>query len=196
MQLSEIITHYKSWQDQNVTSLETDVNLGLKKAAVLVPLIVHDHGIHILLNKRSEHLPNHAGQICFPGGHIDPKDQTPIETALREAEEEIALPREKVTVIGTLNQCKTITGFQITPVLAHIDPPLDLKPDPLEVSDYFEVPLSFILNPNHIKQQKITSNVENYFFFVIEFAHYRIWGATASILVNLAQVLQHDHKNY
>lgn len=191
MHIPDVINRYDKWRTQYPYCVQNMPDT-YTKAAVLVPLIAHEHGIHILLNRRAEHLRDHPGQICFPGGRLDPKDHSPEDTALREAYEEIALPLEKVNIIGRLNQCHTITGFTITPVLAHITPPFSLTLDPIEVVESFEVPLSFILNKQHIQKQSIHWHGQTHSYYVIEFAQYKIWGATASILVNLAEAISKD----
>jgi 8-oxo-dGTP pyrophosphatase MutT (NUDIX family) len=191
MHIPDIISRYDQWRTQYPYAAQNIVD-NYTKAAVLVPLVPHPHGIHVLLNRRAEHLRDHPGQICFPGGRFDPKDNSPEDTALREAQEEIALPLEKVTIIGRLNQCRTITGFEITPILAHVEPPFSLTLDPIEVIESFEIPLSFILNKQHVQQQIITWHGQTHSYYVIEFAQYKIWGATASILVNLAEAISKD----
>ncbi len=195
MLIPDIIQRFSDWRQNNSFCSPSKFSQTYTKASVLVPLISHDHGIHILLNRRAEHLRDHAGQICFPGGRFDPKDNCPEDTALREAQEEISLPPEQVNIIGQLNTCHTITGFEITPILAHIAPPIALRLDPIEVMESFEVPLSFVLNKRHIQKQSIFWKGESHSFYVIEFAHYRIWGATASILVNLAEALSGEVLN-
>lgn len=191
MHIPDIINRYEQWRIQYPYVVQNVLDTHTK-AVVLVPLITHSHGIHILLNRRAEHLRDHPGQICFPGGRFDPKDNSPEDTALREAHEEIALPREKISIIGRLNPCRTITGFEITPILAHVKPPYTLTLDPIEVVESFEIPLSFVLNKEHVQQQSINWHGQTHSYYVIEFEHYKIWGATASILVNLAQAISND----
>ena len=154
-------------------------------SAVLVPLVDRPDGLTILLTRRTDHLVVHAGQISFPGGRSEPGDRSPVETALRESEEEIGLERAKVAVLARLDNYLVGTGYRITPVLGLIRPPLDLRPDPFEVADIFEVPLDFALDPaNYRKDSRLVNGMERR-FNVLEYGGYYIWGATASILVSL-----------
>jgi len=167
----------------------TPPSAALRPAAVLVPLIDHPAGISVLLTQRTPHLSAHAGQISFPGGRIEDSDTDATEAALRETEEEIGLMREHVRVIGRLDTYVTGTGFEITPIVGIVKTPFRLAIDPFEVSEAFEVPLSFIVDPgNH---RRMTREVERRtrFFFVLPFENRNIWGATAGMLVNLAEVL-------
>ena len=123
-------------------------------AAVLIPLVMRDE-LMLLLTERSAHLSTHSGQIAFPGGRTDETDRDAIETALREAEEEIALPRQYVEVLGTLPTYVTGSAFIITPVVALVTPGFELAPNPGEVADVFEVPLGFLMNPAHHRRHEV-----------------------------------------
>ncbi len=162
----------------------------LTPAAVLVGLVEHPGGLTVLFTRRTDHLLHHAGQISFPGGHTDPGDGTPEETALRETEEEIGLHRRHVETLGRLNQYVTRTGFSITPVVALIKPPFELAPDPDEVEEAFEVPLDFLLDPaNHQRHSReIGGHIRE--FHAMPYEEYYIWGATAGMLINLYEVLR------
>src|ERR1044071_6328395 len=118
----------------------------LRPAAVLVPLVDHSHGMTVLLTQRTAHLTAHAGQISFPGGRIEAQDPDPESAALRETEEEVGLPPDRVSVIGRLDTYVTGTGFEIAPIVGLVDPPVPISIDPFEVAEAFEVPLSFILD--------------------------------------------------
>lgn len=162
----------------------------LTQAAVLVPLVDRSQGLTILLTRRTDHLQAHAGQISFPGGRCEPGDCDPVETALREAEEEIGLSRSLVTPIGRLDTYVTRTGFEVTPIVALVAPPPVLIPDPHEVAEVFEVPLDFILDPaSRQRHSRIYSGATRY-FYVFPWRDYYIWGATAGMLVNLADLLR------
>jgi 8-oxo-dGTP pyrophosphatase MutT (NUDIX family) len=144
----------------------------------------------VILTQRTTTLRRHAGQIAFPGGRIDPGDDGPVAAALREAEEEIALPRAAVEVIGTGDLYRTITGFEVTPVIGVVPPDLPLVPHEAEVADVFEVPLDFLLAPaNH---QRVAAEWQGQMrhYYEINWADRRIWGATAAMIVNLGQRLQ------
>lgn len=161
----------------------------LKPAAVLVPLVEHGAGFTVLLTQRSPDLRAHAGQISFPGGRIDPEDSSPEDAALREAHEEIGMPRESAELIGRLDTYEVRTGFAVTPVVGLIRPGFDVVPERGEVADVFEVPLSFVLNPeNHERHSRLIRGKRRY-FYVLPFEERYIWGATAGMLVNLYEVL-------
>jgi 8-oxo-dGTP pyrophosphatase MutT (NUDIX family) len=161
----------------------------LRPAAVLVPLIDRVEGMSILLTQRTAHLTAHAGQISFPGGRIEASDQNATEAALRETEEEVGLAREHVTVIGRLDTYVTGTGFEITPMVGIIEVPFQLTIDPFEVSEAFEVPLSFVLDPQNHRRMTRVLEQRTRVFFVLPYENRYIWGATAGMLVNLAEVL-------
>jgi 8-oxo-dGTP pyrophosphatase MutT (NUDIX family) len=122
-------------------------------AAVLLPLVMRDE-LTLLLTERSTNLSTHSGQIAFPGGRTDESDQDAVDTALREAQEEIALPRHHVEVLGTLPTYVTGSAFIITPVVALVKPGFQLRPNPGEVADVFEVPLRFLMNPAHHRRHE------------------------------------------
>ena len=165
----------------------------LRPAAVLVPLIDHPpghpYGMTVLLTQRTAHLTAHAGQISFPGGRIEAHDPDPESAALRETEEEIGVPRDRVSVIGRLDTYLTGTGFEITPVVGIVTPPFPISIDPFEVEEAFEVPLSYILDPRNHQRVERQSGAHRRIFYVLPYEGRNIWGATAGILVNLAEVL-------
>ncbi len=173
-----------------------DLNPGLlppidrmRAAAVLVPLVARPEGTTILLTRRTEHLQHHAGQISFPGGRVEESDASPEDAALRETEEEIGLKRDRIEVMGRLGLYRTRTGFEITPVVGWVSPPFDLSPDRYEVAEVFEVPLSFVADPkNHERHSREWQGVVRH-FYVLPYGGYYIWGATAGMLVNLAERL-------
>ncbi len=143
----------------------------------------------VILTRRTETLRRHAGQIAFPGGRVDPGEDA-IAAALREAHEEVAMPMDQVRVIGPADRYGTGTGYDITPVLAAVPPDLPLLPAEAEVAEVFEVPLAFVLDrANHGEDNgEWHGKVRQY--YVIEWRGYRIWGATAAIIVNLSRRLR------
>ncbi len=162
----------------------------LKPAAVLVPIVERPSGLTIILTQRTDHLNDHAGQISFPGGRTEPHDPTPEATALRETEEEIGLPRNRIETVGTLDIYVTRTGYEVTPVVGLVSPPFPIKPDPFEVADVFEVPLSFVVDPsNHQRDSRTHKGIQRQ-FYVLPYEERYIWGATAGMLVNLSDVLR------
>lgn len=158
-------------------------------AAVLVP-ILHGPNPGILLTKRTSHLSAHAGQVAFPGGRIDPGDASAEAAALREAEEEIGLHRQRAEVLGRLPDYATGTGFRITPILALLQEPLDLVPNPAEVDAIFTLPLSVLLDPAAPERRQAEFRGRMREFWVWPHTTHYIWGATAAILVHLAQRLR------
>lgn len=161
-------------------------------ASVLLPLISGENGLSLLLTQRTAHLTDHAGQISFPGGRAEETDDSAIETALREAEEEIGLRRRHVEVIGTLPEYFTGTGYRITPVVSIIQPPFELQADSSEVAEIFEVPLSFLMDGSNHQRRIVDSPGESgrRIFYAMPFDRYFIWGATAGILRNLFHFLR------
>jgi 8-oxo-dGTP pyrophosphatase MutT (NUDIX family) len=156
----------------------------VRPAAVLIPVVDHPQPT-VLLTQRSAHLNDHAGQISFPGGKIDTTDATPLDTALREAEEEIGLSREFVDPIGYLDLYGTSFGFRILPTVARVRPGFKLRINHAEVDDAFEVPLAFLMDPaNHQVHRKEFRGMERS-YYAMPFAERYIWGATAGILRDL-----------
>ena len=183
---------------QRIERGDHDLNPGMVKpteltaAAVLVPLVEHSGGMTVLLTQRTDHLTAHAGQISFPGGRAELEDASLEETALRETEEEVGLGSEHIELVGRLDTYVTRTGFEVTPVVGIVTPPFPVKPDPFEVAEVFEVPLSFVVDPaNHEKQSRLHKGIERQ-FYVLPYEGRFIWGATAGMLVNLSEVLRND----
>jgi 8-oxo-dGTP pyrophosphatase MutT (NUDIX family) len=193
-------TQDKQWEaevtDENRAALarEGSFKVGrgneLMPAAVLIPLIMHENELKILLTQRAAHLYDHPGQISFPGGRCDPGDNSAIDTALREAEEEIGLPASRVEVLGSLPHYLTITGYQVTPVVSLIDAGHSYEPDEFEVADIFEVPMKYLMNP-HYHEQRMWQSPQGYRrFYAIPYENKFIWGATAGMLRNLYHFLK------
>jgi 8-oxo-dGTP pyrophosphatase MutT (NUDIX family) len=159
------------------------------RAAVLVPLIERADGWSVVMTLRSADLADHAGQISLPGGRIDPGDADAQAAALREAEEEIGLPPDHVELVGRLDTWLTGTGFEVTPVVGLVRPPPPYRPDPVEVAEVFEVPLDFILDKRNHQWRSRELAGKQRFFWAIPYLHRNIWGATAGMLVNLADAL-------
>jgi 8-oxo-dGTP pyrophosphatase MutT (NUDIX family) len=159
-------------------------------AAVLVGLVERAAGPALLLTQRTEHLRDHAGQICFPGGRIEADDENAAAAALREAEEEIGLEPARVSVLGELPLYQTVTGFRIHPVVGWIIPPVELRPDPFEVAEAFEVPLQYVLDPENHRRQSYRRGPVTRGYYVLPYQGRFIWGATAGIIVNLARLLR------
>jgi len=161
----------------------------LRPAAVLVPVVARQPELTVLFTQRAAHLKDHSGQVSFPGGRVHAEDASPEATALREAREEIGLDPARVEVLGRMPEYWTRTGFRITPVIAVVLPPLELLPDANEVEEIFEVPLAFLLDPANRQRQSRVWQGETRWFYAMPYERHFIWGATAGMLVNLANHL-------
>jgi 8-oxo-dGTP pyrophosphatase MutT (NUDIX family) len=162
-------------------------------ASVLVPLVMRDSGITVLLTERTRHLSNHSGQVAFPGGKADPEDASAIDTALREAEEEIGLERRFVQVLGTLPIYTTGSAFLVTPVIALVNSNHIIKANPNEVADVFEVPLGFLMDPANHRRHAVEWAGSRREWLSMPFSDGTterfIWGATAGMLRNFYRFL-------
>jgi 8-oxo-dGTP pyrophosphatase MutT (NUDIX family) len=168
-------------QDNDLMLLAIAQEKPVRPAAVLIPVVARAEPT-VLLTQRAAHLTEHAGQIAFPGGKIEATDASPVDAALREAWEEVGLPRDFIEPIGYLDLYGTSFGFRILPTVARVRPGFDLRIDAGEVEDAFEVPLSFLMNPlNHRLGQKEFRGRQRS-FYEMPFAERHIWGATAGIL--------------
>ncbi len=156
----------------------------IRPAAVLVPVVDHPEPT-VLLTQRSAHLPDHAGQVSFPGGKIDKSDAHPLASALREAEEEIGLDRGHVEPLGYLDLYMTTLGYRIVPVIARITPGFALTLNTSEVDLTFEVPLAFLMDQNNVQRHSRDWQGMTRHYYAITFGERYIWGVTAGILRNL-----------
>lgn len=175
----------------SVISAASDRPLG-RKAAVLVPMFQSDEGWHLLLTERSQAVAEHAGQVSFPGGQSQGPSEETIETALRETEEEIGLPPDRVRVLGHLDPLETVTGFLVTPVVGVVPWPTLLRPSPIEVREIFHVPLRWLGQTKNLRWQPhppSTKATQEWVPVYQPFEGHVIWGATARIIVALLSVL-------
>jgi 8-oxo-dGTP pyrophosphatase MutT (NUDIX family) len=161
-------------------------------AAVLMPLVERENGLTMLLTQRTAHLNDHAGQVSLPGGRVDESDTSVLDTALRETEEEVGLHRRHVDILGRLPDYFTGTGFQVTPIVALVKPPFELKADPFEVAEIFEVPLQFLMDgANHQRRAiELPNGMGHRVFYTMPYDRFFIWGATAGMLRNLFHFLR------
>ncbi len=178
--------------DRNIYRPDEDYHaseLPLKPAAVLIPLVDHKDGMTVLLTKRAQHLKTHSGQVSFPGGRCEPYDADAMATALRETEEEVGIEPCHVQILGAMEDYETITGFVITPVVAILQPPFNLKVDEGEVDEAFELPLDYILDEsNHELQSRVWNDQKRYYYVLMNEKH-NVWGATAAMLVRFARLI-------
>jgi 8-oxo-dGTP pyrophosphatase MutT (NUDIX family) len=156
----------------------------IRPAAVLVPIIDHPEPT-VLLTQRAQHLPNHPGQISFPGGKIEKADADPLAAALRETEEEIGLSRSAVEPLGYLDLYMTTLGYRIVPLIARVKPGFTLKLNTAEVDATFEVPLAFLMDEANVQRHSRDWQGMTRHYYAITFGERYIWGVTAGILRNL-----------
>ncbi|MCC7634938.1 CoA pyrophosphatase [Stenotrophomonas rhizophila] len=160
------------------------------EAAVLAGIVPRADGAQVILTRRTETLRQHGGQVGFPGGRTEPDDRDAVAAALRESEEEIALPASQVQVLGYLDPFVTITGYRVMPVVAVIDPRFVPVPQPEEVAEVFEVPLAYLMDPGNLHQIEIEHRGRVRHVLEYGWPGQRIWGATAAILYNLRRRLE------
>lgn len=159
-----------------------------RDAAVLIGLIERSAGLTVLLTERARHLQHHPGQVSFPGGRLDPSED-PVTAALREAHEEVGLVRPQVEVLGSLTPQVTGTGFNVTPVVGWVAADFEARPDPSEVESVFEVPLEHLLDPRSRQRGTRERWGTRFVSYEFRYGRYRIWGATAAILVRFIEVI-------
>ncbi|MGB5579812.1 MAG: CoA pyrophosphatase [Woeseia sp.] len=166
-------------------ALLTTVSQPLRPSAVLVPIVERHDGLTVLLTERAADLTHHAGQISFPGGGMEACDRNLTDTALREAEEEIGLLASQVAIVGYLSPLPTVSGYAVTPIVGLVDPAARLLLDQREVAAAFEVPLEFLLNPDNQRFGTRAVNGIEVPIISYQYENWRIWGATASMIVSL-----------
>lgn len=159
-------------------------------AAVLVPLVNRPAGLNVLLTQRSADLPDHPGQISFPGGRVEPGDRDHVAAALRETAEEVGLASEHIAILGALPNYETVTGYRVTPIVGWVEPPFSVRPDPVEVADVFEVPLAFLLDPDNQQRHFRMLGTRRRDYWAIPYGDRYIWGATAAMLMILDRTLR------
>ncbi len=160
-----------------------------RDAAVLIPIVERQDEPTVIFTVRTAHLSSHAGQVAFPGGKIDREDSGPTAAALREAEEEIGLNPNWIRTIGSLSPYLTGSGYKVVPVVAEVSADHHVIPNPHEVEDVFEVPLSFLMNPaNHQKRSRNWEGRDR-FFYAMPYGERHIWGVTAGIVRSLYETV-------
>jgi 8-oxo-dGTP pyrophosphatase MutT (NUDIX family) len=176
------------WNHRELHDILPD--LPLRSAAVLVGIVERSDGLAVLLTQRTEHLTNHAGQISFPGGSAELDDIDVIATALRETREEVGIGAESITPFGYLDGLDTVSGFNVTPVVADIDPTYIATPDPREVASVFEVPLAFFADPANLRFRRMEYRGRPRDIVEFHFGDRNIWGATAAMLLSLVRRME------
>lgn len=160
-----------------------------RPAAVLIPLIDREDEMTVLLTQRPDYMKKHAGQIAFPGGGVDDTDANAVAAALREAHEEVGLHSDHVEIVGRLDPYRTGTGYQIAPIVGIVQPHFELSICEVEVAEAFEVPLSFLMDPQNHRRHKGKYEGRTREYYSMPYEDYNIWGATAGMLVNLSKRL-------
>ncbi len=168
-------------------SVKLPPNRKLRPAGVLISILMAPQGPRVILTKRSSALKHHPGQIAFPGGKVDQSDSGPVDAALREATEEIGMPRNHANVIGTLPPHETVTGFTVTPVVAVLKRSFAVRPEPDEVEEVFSVPLEHLLRLENYAVQGRRWRGQRRYYYTVPFGPYYIWGASARMMYNLAE---------
>lgn len=175
----------------NAAELEDLVDVtSLHAAAVLVGLVQREAGLNVLLTRRNDALRQHAGQVSFPGGRVDPGDADAVAAAVRETQEEVGIPAIQLAPLGYLDPLATVTGFCVLPVVAVVDPSYIARPDPAEVAAVFEVPLAYLMDAGNRVQRRFVHGGRERLVWEYRYPEQRIWGATAAMLLNLHQRLE------
>lgn len=189
--LRQRLTHPVPWTPELPEDLRVRF-ASLRRAAVLMPIVERADGLTMLLTQRTAHLSNHAGQVSFPGGSADDGDSSPIETALRETEEEIGLDRRHIEIIGVLPDHVTASAYVVTPVVALVKPPFTLTAESNEVAEIFEVPLAYLMDGMHHQRMsfELPDGGGRRSFYAMPYGRYFVWGATAGMLRNLFHLLR------
>jgi len=182
------IEHIRDVLSQYQRLIISEVNPDVTRAAVLIPLFPLNGELHVLLTQRTEDVETHKGQISFPGGVYDVSDTSLIETALRETEEEVGIPKSCIEVIGEIDDLLTPFKFCITPVVGYLSELPNVHPNPSEVAEVFYVPISFFANSANGWQETVTRNGKTFPVWFFQYKHYLIWGATAGLIKKLVDI--------
>ena len=184
----ELLITDMSLHDKNNNKFITEKKY--KIAAVLFPLIEKKEVINLILTTRSQNVGSHPGQVCFPGGKLDKKDNSLINCAKREALEEIGLRNSQIKILGQIDECITGTDFKVTPIIGSISNNFIPKIQVSEVADIFEVPLDFFLNKNNLKRKNAEYKGKNYSYYEYNWKRKKIWGSTARMIVNFCEIMK------
>ena len=199
MNKQDFLTHFLLQQPQHnsVSPVFSSVaTKALKQAAVCLLLVQRDAGLSLIFTLRALHLRHHPGQVSFPGGKFELSDASLAFTALRETEEEIGIKKEQIKLQGSLPALITTSGYHVTPFIGFVDSKHQLIINNEEVKNSFEVPFSFVLNPNNFYKQHLIANKNRHFTYCCGYKNHLIWGATAQMLINLQQHLNVLPRHY
>ncbi|MEE8295707.1 MAG: CoA pyrophosphatase [Sphingomonadales bacterium] len=174
--------------DMFIAGFEEDREAG-RQAAVLIPLLARETGLSVFFTKRPEGMKEHPGQVSFPGGRHEGVDKSLIETALREAHEEVGLAPKLVRVVGQLAPYRTITKYEVTPVIGLVDPSFKPILDSREVDEVFEAPLAFFLEVANLKTRERLYQGKQRPYYYFDYKEFHIWGATAAMMVNFREAV-------
>ena len=166
----------------------------LRQASVLIGLVERPRGLNVILTKRAEHLKHHPGQVSFPGGKYEHYDTSLVNTALREAQEEIGLNPNDIHIVGQLPSLATVSQFEVTPVVGFVPPSYQIQTDPNEVAEVFEVPAHVLLDKNQLISQMFTIGHHKHRIFALTYQHHLIWGMTAQIVQALQNQIFLPHE--
>ncbi len=194
--LRKILTHYSLSVDlDKLSGVEGFVGEKAIDAAILILIIGYPDGAKVVFTQRSHNVTNHAGQISFPGGRRDREDKDLIETALRETREEIGVSEKTIDILGRLPTYDVLTGFRITPVVGWTTKRPEYELNFREVTEVFELPLKFLLDPNNHQKHLKTIAGKDREYYSISFEDRYVWGATAGMLVNLYRIIKMQRIN-
>jgi 8-oxo-dGTP pyrophosphatase MutT (NUDIX family) len=185
----------QSWPARPLVSEKREGAVSLRPAAVLIPLYVREKALWTLFTKRTEMVEHHKGQISFPGGGRSDADANLWETAIRETEEEIGVPRTGVRILGALPKLETVTDFEISPFVGAIPYPTEFTPHAGEVESIIEVPVSYLLDPMVVEERPVKWKGGEYMTLVYHYKGHAIWGATARILADFLTVMRDDSRS-
>lgn len=177
---------------RRLPALRAIVEAGLKPAAVLVPFVRDGTGLDVVLTERAAHLKHHPGQVSFPGGAVEPGDDSLAAAALRETEEEIGIPTDRIEVIGYLPAQLTISGYAMTPVIGLVEGPVELSLDRSEVASAFNVPADVLFDPRRHRRSERDWKGMLLPVTEIHYERWRIWGATASVVARVTKALENN----
>lgn len=189
------LTSAEDTSDFDLNKNLAPVDIELYDAAVLIPIVIRQNGLHVILTKRSDNLKHHPGQIALPGGKAERDDKNSIATALREAHEEIGLIKTNVEILGILPKHQTITNFYVTPIVGLVKDSYEPKIELGEVDEIFEIPFQIFTNHKNFQIHHRLWNNQKRGYYTVPYGPYYIWGATARIMKMFCSILSEENEN-